>query len=323
MEAKILKFKSYTEEDLLNQNKFKVYLNYLKSISNLLDHSYFTETRYLEEIIFSKTFKDIKSKNTDIGKITKLLRNSWLTEIQLNFTKDHPEFMAYSNHWACVQLYYSVYLSLRALSVAMNKQEPGAHHHAATLREISQDIYNRPNLFPYPWRVICAGDPNKPNFIYLPQNVLISPISPLVSNPKFWDSYSTFLKTTRKRQLESKRKDWLNKNKRKNLSKEARKEITTKMPPTTFFDCLYRLRTRANYQDAELFLMAIEIEEWAKTFNYSLRNIANHTLLIIELLIMRYMGKQNFVKIVSDFLKYEKHSNRAVAERWKLLNTLY
>ncbi len=320
-------FKPYTEEELLSQLKFKVYLNYLESISTALDSTYFKETKHLRSVAESNTFKSIRPKQVDYNKIKTLLRNAWFTEIQLNFTSNHPEFVGYSNHWASVQLYYAVYLAIRALFVAMNQSFQGNHQHASNLREISREIEKRPELFPIPWCMTCSGDPNDDKnimFNNLPKNVKISLVSALSPKSNFWDSYALFLKTTRKKMLEDKRQEWLYKNKKKKLTLQGRRGILDKMPPTTIFDCLFRLRVRANYQDVELFLMTIEDQESASRFNYSLRNTLKHTLQVIELLIARYLGKDKYHELIHNFIKDENHGNHSnIRERWELLSSLW
>lgn len=95
------------------------------------------------------------------------------------------------------------------------------------------------------------------------------------------------------------------------------------LPPTTLFDCLYRLRIKANYRDIEAFLGALHIEKWAIDFNTALIEISKTSLLIIELLISKYMGKENFEKLVVDFKQYSKNIDHSVSERWELLKTLW
>jgi hypothetical protein len=260
----------------------------------------------------------LRVERIDLIKIKSLLRNAWFTETQLNHSREYPEFIPYANHWACVQVYYAVYSNMRALFTAVNPQIGGAH--ALNLKEISQLIVNRRAMFPYPLSVTCSGDPeSKDSIAYnnLPANVGISQISALKSNPKFWDSYCLFLKTTRRRQIEDKRKDPPY-SKQKRISKIVKSEIVNSIPPTTLFDCLFRLRVRANYDDIDSFIIAVDDKDSAYKFHSSLINIGYHTMQATELLILRYIGKNNFVALVSEFKRDVKY-DAAVCARLELL----
>jgi len=322
----MFKFKPYTETELTELNKFTVYLNYLGSLSSHIDGNLHRQLDSYRLVTTSTKFLSIKSKpnHSEIEKIEKLLRNAWFTEIQLNFNRDNPEFAKYSNHWASVQVYYSIYLALRSLFISMKLIT--SHSHSPTLKQISDEIENHSALFVSPWNITCTGDTkgNSHSYINLPSDVKIGKISPLANSNNFFDSYALFLKSTRKKQIEEKRKEWLKRSKRKKQPNAARGKMIAGLSPTTVFDCLYRLRIRSNYQDAEPFLITIENDDRAARFNYSLRNITHHLLQQVELLIARHLGKKQYDVIISRFTKtgdFVKHSD--VKNRWEFLSSLF
>lgn len=319
-------------EDQGSINRFTTYFNYLKSISDLFDNKYFSSGKYLTEVINSNKFKGIESnKNANCEKAKLLLRNSWFTEIQLNFTESYPELSPYSNHWAMVQMYYSVYLAVRALLFVMNNSAEGSRDHTSTLNAIGNLVGDRHQLFPPPWKITCDGDPNgSVLFSHISKNTIIKSVSSLSSNPRFIDSYTLFLKTTREQilaeklinkrlELQKKRKT----SKKVRLSAAQREEVVAKLPPTTFFDCLYRLRTSANYRDVELFLVGLDRQESAIILNSSIRRITCHTLQAIELLIARSIGKTSFNKFVNDFQKDARATCNNVRNRWEFQENLW
>lgn len=327
----IFRYKIPTEKESSNEIKFKVYLNYLKSIGDIFhDLNITADKTHLKSIVKSKYFIGIQKKSHNEKKIQLLLRNAWITEMQLTFTADYPT-LGYSNHWASIQLYYSIYLGLYALHLAMNNVSDSDNYdgHASILKKTSEKIKNCPDLFPYPWNVTYSGDTNidKENIILnnWDEPVLLKSTHHLSSNQENLVNFARFLKTTRKKQLEEKRRKWLKDDKtgKKNLPSLIRKKHMRELPPTTLFDCLYRLRIKANYRDIEAFLGALHIEKWAIDFNTALIEISKTSLLIIELLISKYMGKENFEKLVVDFKQYSKNIDHSVSERWELLKTLW
>ncbi|HVV69583.1 MAG TPA: hypothetical protein VHE99_11240 [Gammaproteobacteria bacterium] len=321
-------FPPISQKDIDNINKFKVYLNYLKCISDIFDQDRFKTGEHLIEIVRSRSFIGIQKRTENKDKIQSVLRNAWATEMQLSFTAEFSQFSC-SIHWGIIQLYYSVYLSLSALFLSMNDVSPNHDFdtHKVALKKISNKIRSSPDLYPYPWNLTYSGDPKADRKI-ITLNNLTDPVnlesSPLSRNNGSLIPYARFLKTTRERQIENERGIWLKKEgkNKKNLTKQARQKIISELYPTTIFDCLYRLRIKANYKDVEIFLNGADIEDWAGEFNYSLINISRCTQMTIELLIMRHVGKDVYEKFVNDFQRYSKISYDAVKRRWELLSSL-
>ena len=194
-----------TIEEIQQGNRFRTYLNYPSSLSKFLANIENGPEALLKQVVESTPFKRIKrNTRSDSQQLGRSLRNAWLTEILLNIPSEYPGFLPYSIHWAPIQSYYATYHVLRSYYLVSN-QDVGRVH-ATTLKAIGEEIHQRPQLFPFPWRVYCTNDPNisPPQLVYLPVGTSISKISPLSSshNVSFWDSFAMFLKTTRQRQLD-------------------------------------------------------------------------------------------------------------------------
>jgi hypothetical protein len=313
-----------TEEELQETHRFRTYLNYLLSLDKFIPED---SNLIIKKVIKSRSFNRIQGgRDIDIGKIGKLLRNAWCTEIQLSISSKHSEFLDFSNHWAPVQVYYACFLLLRAFFYSSNQEIKPLH--SSTLHSISNEIKIRSNLFPYPWKVLCSGNPDckKVNYENLPPGLRIAQISPLSNYNKvsFWDSFCMFLRTTRIRQLKQLFNEWKNKKNKKRISPKAKIHYIESLPPTSVFNCLYRLRLRSNYSDADSFLLSLHGTESAFLFNKSLKKLCWSTLLLLELLICKYISKQAFHRIVTDFRNnYRKIciDNNLIDLRWKIISS--
>lgn len=308
-----MKFNVLTEEDLANGIKFKVYLNYILSLASELKNSHYTNLDHLKYVVSSKDFKNILSqkKHFDGAKVNKLLRNAWLTELQLNFAKTNPGLVPYANHWGCVQIYYSSYLAMRSLLIVMNHSSLDVSAHSSTISNVNKEILKRPLLFPFPWNILCVGNPNSSsiNFKNIPED-----IDPVHNNNSFGrdvsflDRYCQFLKTTRQRTFKEKKNEWLKKNKRKRFPNNQIETLLKSMSPTSFFDCLFRLRVRSNYMDSDIFASDAVSNNDALAFNNALQDICHHTLQILELIISAYYKISEYRKVANDFLRKQTDS---------------
>jgi len=323
--------RAISQEESEQTYRYQTYLNYLTSISEFIGSVKGDEDRtgtLISPVVESQSFKDIQGgRCSDKEKLGQLLRNAWFTEIQMNLTSQFNELVAYSNHWTPVQLYYATYLVLRAYITA--KGQNVSREHASTLKFIGNEIHLRPDLFPEPWRTICVGDPEetKPILENLPKGITIGKISSLSPSHRvsFWDSYAMFLKTTRNRQLDNLCSDWKQAHRRKRVSPKEKEKFIANLPPTTIFHTLYRLRVRSNYSDADSLLLSLQGTQEAVALNVAFLNIGWATLLILELLISRYIGKKLFGQIVENFQKHEiqGYSNELIGIRWKQLQTRF
>lgn len=238
----------------------------------------------------------------------------------------HEELIPYANHWVPVQLYYSVYLAARAYFSCQGQQV--GENHAKTLHTLSNEIQNRQALFPHPWKVLCTGDPDgdRIDYINLPPSAKISSVSSLTNgrHAPFWDSYAMLLRTTRRRQLKRAVDDWKRKHVKKRILRRDREKVVSGVPPTSLFDALYRLRIRSNYADADSFLLSLDDVGKAKEFNQSICSICWWTLLLIETLNARYLGKPKFGAIVDGFLKHEggTRSEQLIQRRWAAISEM-
>ncbi len=284
------------------ENRFRTYLQYTCSLSAFL--SAFPPQELFADVVSSQSFRDIQGgRCRQQDRLSQLLRNGWMTEILIRLATASPQYALYANLWLPVQSYYSGYLGLRAFFLACDRRVP--NDHTNTLKAISRDIDQRSQLFALPWRIICTGNPTAGQVQYhnLPDGVAVGNASPIARhyNVDFADSYGMLLRTTRKRLIEARCDDWKKRNRRRRISSAERNRIAQNLVPTSLFDCMYRMRLRSNYSDADSFLLTLHLEDEALELSQSIVNITWYNAFMIELLICRYLGKRTFEQMIRDF----------------------
>lgn len=164
------------------------------------------------------------------------------------------------------------------------------------------------------------------SYIGLPDGVQIEGVHNLsrAAVESFWGLYTTFLRTTRERQVDDAVSDWKRNNQRKTIPSTERRILEARPVPTSLFDCMYRLRIRSNYVDADAFLLSLDDDQDAKAFNKSVRVICYYTLLVLELQIAKRIGKNRYRGVVEAFTHnaqgrvnevLPEHRYRLLAER--------
>lgn len=287
--------------DNKEQVAFDTYLSYLTGISKSIESSVEAIDDFLNEITQNKAFRKIQAKNDiDTDKISKLLRNAWYTEFQLNNLSITSDFAAFSLHWAQVYAYYSCYLQIRVYLISQNQNVNPKHR--TTLRQFSEELKRRKQLFPSPWRILCDNDPEKNSFVNKvePFKDFHQLSNEAKSNPI--DNFAKFLKTTRKKEIERKCKEWKEEKNKRRISPAARLEIIKSTPPTSIYDCLYRLRIRANYENADTFIFSTIPDKQSQDFHNSLKNIVWISSLILETISAKYISNKSYKPIID---KYE------------------
>ena len=317
-------FHAASSEELEQGIRFRTYLKYLQAFSDLSTQNAAYPESLIRGLTGSVPFKAINGgKCKDIPRLGQLLRNAWFTELQLNLPSKFPDLVPYSIHWAGVQAYYSVYLLLRAYFYASGQDVPNKHAH--TLGAIANEIRSKNAMFPSPWNAFCDDSPAQPIYGGIPVGVSMVDVSALKNYDlgSAWSWHTMFLKTTRQRQLEKLVDDWKAQQKRRRVSPKVKAALIRNLNPTTAFACLYRLRIRSNYEDADSFLLGAlqAAPAEAEQFHGSICNIVWDAGLILEALIARHIGKKAYKEILAGFVENKRlEFSRSLAfARWTLL----
>jgi hypothetical protein len=293
------------------QRRFQVHKQYLRAIGEFLTFHYGTaNSRYKSPLDAQRDLPGYgriqRRKSHAPEVVTRCLQISWASQIQLRFPRYvRNPYLTYTNAWAPVHAYYSVYMAMQAWFGAQG-QASMVDDHTSSLRTISRDIVDR-QLFPLPWSVACRGLPQLGDARYLGLPPDIDPTSPVevLSNPSvadFWPRYCTLLATTRARRLERVLQEWKRRHSRKAMYSEEKRQAEDNVWATTLFDFLFRLRVRSNYRDVSSFVMSQVDDYWHDQFLRALIRVTDATTLLLYSLVIRTLGPDLYVRALEEFL---------------------
>lgn len=245
-----------------------------------------------------------------------LITIAWQTEVALNLPRlmKDEEFAALSIHWGTIQLYYAIYSAASAWLEAM-LGESAPKDHRKVLNVLADYATNRA-MFPLPWGAAC-GSCSPVAYCGETQGYQPQYVNPL-SSPDYENALDLLclsLKTTREQELEKRIADWKHQHHKKRIPRAERERLDQRLAPTTVFDFLRRLRVRANYVDAELFLAGSEYEGDASRFHESLCRIGRASLLLFEKLLAKAYGRGNMARLADDFLNKSRYGGSTLGER--------
>jgi len=308
-------------------NSYTSIRNYIECLGGFFASEYRDTEAVLSEVAAGRSFRRIQAgKCTDVGEVARLLRHSWLAEIQLAARRDEPTTFRYTDCWAPTYVYYAVCLSARAMFGSRGFWLGEAHRPA--LNALANDIKARRDLFPQPFRTYCTWDKLTSACITLhhPESCRIERINSLsnASLDTFWSRFAMLLKTTHAEKLKRVEDEWKRRNGRQRMPNQQKAEVVKGVPPTTLFDFLYRLRIRANYQEVDSFLVAIRFRHTPSDFQKHLATICWHCLLVLEMLTVRQLGISKYNNILDGFVRYDVDglASKLAAARYSLISSV-
>lgn len=312
---------------------FRAYSNYMVDLASEIGGHFGWGRTSLVEGVMDGVSLHLDSVNIDRrmldpraeAALRKSMTKSWANLRRLRREVDDIDsFDEDSNAWLPVQAYYSVYDAVRSLAIASNQHVPRDHRKALNLA--SQAVQR--GLLPYPWDMYCDGCPQTGSHSFP------TPGAPgtvhVLSNPdpdSAVDRLAMFLRTTRSKELERRFSEDRKKNvapgrQRRNLAIDDKEAIAARLAPTTVFDLFWRLRMKANYDDADTFVLGAGGVADARAFADSLAIVADASVAAIEGVIVAYVGPD----LVGDFAssyqqKVRAESGSPVAVRAALLES--
>lgn len=198
---------------------------------------------------------------------------------------------------AAVNSYYAIYHGARAWIAASGQPPPDTH--TKVLHALADAAEER-LLFPPPWDLVCIGYPTEreAEFRGRPDEIILDPLHGwhgwqlAHSDETLHTSLCTLLRTTRARTFEKRKADWRKRNKKAGVPAAIAHELAETLPPTTFFDFLWRLRVRSDYRDIDALIPGGRQPYHAVDIQEALTTIVSATLSLFERLIAHASGPE-------------------------------
>lgn len=306
--------------------KFRTHSNYIRAFATLVGMDVQQLAHRIQQSgCLVNTTKVTISKQ----QILSSLKNAWGTELLINMSKHfvhESELVKLSNNWSTVQVYYVLYHSTQAVAGAKGFIRPSSH---PKTQHIFCDLWATRNICLEPWTLAYGfnGIHNIP-----PDVTVDEDISTLVnfSLDFKWSLACKALKTTRRKNLselikkasnrkkkarnkalEEQNQDRMNKGKRTKqipntlprLTPEEKSRVDENEPATTIIDYFFRLRTKTNYIDSDMFTVGCNDPDAAIQVRDDLSIIAGGTLLLAELTVSNIVGHDVFLESINDWVR--------------------
>ncbi len=278
----------------------------------------------------SGCLSDSASGTIDYSQVQRSLNNAWGTELLLAMASRwdaEDEFVRLTNTWGVVQAYYVGYHQTQALIVARGAARPSTHPNT---QNQFVDLWVKRNLDLAPWTFgVIRGNAVR----NLPSGATLDwtthPWS-TCDRASCWSLAAKALASTReesvKQALRHKREDKQRDSRRDWEQEEARRTgagrrarrrpqfplprlnaaeksaVEHRVRGYSILDYLYRLRIRANYDDASIFTDGPIEDLESAILNRRLRYTAAATSLVTELRIRELVGRPKMMRWIDDFV---------------------
>lgn len=137
-------------------------------------------------------------------------------------------------------------------------------------------------------------------------------------DPEFWPRLGAWLRSTRKARLLAREETWKKKEKKQRISPAARAQIAQSVALTSLFDCFWRMRIKSNYGTIDPYLINQTSETDHRIFSEALCTVTRAPVALLELFIIRKIGKPEFAKIATEFVAQDTHNLTARMLRARL-----
>jgi len=294
------------------EKAFATYRNYLVHIERCLGGEYGVGASFVPSIVtnvrtspkFARIGRRTLSQN-DLDRLRNSWRIGWAKELQLRIPGAFGDVLPFLIHGSGIHAYYVVFHAARALFTAGGQAV--APSHSATLASLSSWVKDR-DLFPVPWSVRAEGGPSRSTMrvigkpTYAATSGGVSPLS-APSPATVWDSLDMLLFTTRERQVDERKKQWREKNRRLRVPASETAKLCANLLPTTLFNVLFRLRKRSDYSDADAFLDGIPTAAAAAEYHSAICTFVHGTLTVLETVAVAYTGLDVYEETAERFLQ--------------------
>lgn len=277
--------------------------------------------------------KSNRPKNLDTDELAGCLNRAWGTELLLAMSMrfiGEDEMMRISNSWGCVQLYYVGYSSVQALVVASGQPRPASHPKTQD-QAITFWANRQAGVAPFSFAAKPGSVSNRDPKAYAhgPERDIDVNVHSWTTCDlnNCWDIAGLALRTTRQdavekqlaearaRKIRQKRKDW--------QTGEAARLAKGKPPRTPpvyktaqlsaaekdaceqgvraygWLDYLYRLRIKANYEEARMFTEGPDDEHRSALVARNMIRFATAVMIAHEVRIAQIVGKSTLLDMAN------------------------
>lgn len=247
-----------------------------------------------------------KLPEADYAELETALRKGWAFLRRVHHEIADPDlYDEEANALLPYSAWYAVHHVGRAFAIAA--RHAPATDHTGLLHDLGRTVVLR-GLLPAPWHMWCEGCPQTKAALI--KGTTVGPRAVHVLSRPSSESIEAriglLLKTTREKELErifrERRQHKVQTGrKRRNLSDDDKNQIAGRIPPTTIFDFLYRLRTRASYGEADLFVLGSRDVDEARRLAIALAIVCDATVAALEALAVAYAGPEPIAQAASRY----------------------
>jgi len=285
------------------------------------------------------------------------LNRAWGTELLLAMSVrfiGEDEMMRISNSWGCVQLYYVGYSSVQALVVASGQPRPASH--PKTQDQAIAFWANRQSgvaPFSFAAKPGSVSDRDPRAYAHGPGRDIDVNVHSWTAcdSTNCWDIAGLALRTTRQdavekqlaeartRKIKQKRKDWQDAEAARLAKGKPPRTMpvykTAQLSPTEkdaceqgvraygWLDYLYRLRIKANYEEARMFTEGPDDEHTSALVARNMIRLASAVMVAHEARIAQVIGKNALLDMAKEWsLTNSPSSTMGIGLRFPILETV-
>ncbi|MDC8971484.1 hypothetical protein [Mycobacterium marinum] len=322
------------------QQSFRTHANYLRAFARLAGFEYWPaqDGKTLEKLAQSVVTAFPRTATpppADREEMAKCLNRAWGTELLLNLGArfEEDELVRLSNSWGSVQTYYVGYAATQALIVAEGRARPTTHpktqDQGGTLW-----VTRQASVAPFSFAAKAGSKTNPIAYANGPGRSIDMAVHSwkACDANNCWDIAATALRTTREDAVKKRYQDLRIKKARdikkawedeeqtrlgqgkkarkrpdfpatSNLAPSEKAAAEAKVRPYTMLDYLFRLRIKANYEEARMFTEEPDSESISSLVALDMVRIASATMIAHEARIAQLLGKNAISDIADDWIK--------------------
>jgi hypothetical protein len=276
-----------------SEEKF-LYLSHIAQGAMAYDFEEFgNENALYTEIVENAKYPNGLRKNADLKSVESLLRNAWQTEAAARWplVAGDSDVRRVMCHTLAMHVYYSIFNLARATCISEGKPNPS---HEGIHNDFRSDRRRRATGS---WSFYSTGDPGNRDSIRLqPGNREIPRVQSLSWGLTASEYLGLCFLTGRKWHIEYKKRDFLKKQKLKQLRGTTRNDFFQRNRESSLLDLVYQFRCHANYEEIDEYGSAVD-DDIIERFYRGLIHVCTTGLLHYEAMVVSRIGLQDYSRI--------------------------